>query len=488
MYEGAVEYLERTIGATARGAGVEDARVDKLTEAMLCDLFERYVVGEEGDTSSYFLVGEGDIPYVYDGRSWRCTDDIHLKWIVKRVLADLGVGVVYQKNSAHKIVEECFDGLRSCERCHFEPDRRWVVFSNGVLDLETGLTHEFSIGYRTDIVLDFDYDERTRSALWERVLTETIPDDGMRVAFQQFCGALLCDRTKFKIEYICLMIGTGRNGKSVVCKAVADLFGDTLVTAYSPEQLFRSSQSMYNLADIQGKLCNYADDVSDKDFSGGDFKQFVSGAKFQARHIYGRPFTVTRVPLMMCCVNKMPPNSDDTTGYYRRLLPIVCPNQISEDRVDLELPSKLASPEVRRAIFNWMYAGYRALVSNAGRITLSDNIVRYRDDIRNDGNSCRRWIREYGMYRVEPQGRYDERWKSFREWMNKYLQYCRDYSEVAKTAKSVAAIFRECGFATERRQDGAWWCIGEGGGGAPLVALPEVGGGDGGVEPDNLPF
>lgn len=473
MYEGVIEYLTSCIGATAQGVGLEDARVDKLTEARLCDLFERYVVGEEGDERQYFLVDDGDIPYVYDGRCYRRTDDILLKWIVKRVMSDLQIGVVYQKNSARKIVEECFDGLRSSPRTRFEADRRFVVFSNLVLDVRSGLTYPFSIDYRTDVVLDFAYDEGARSPLWERVLEETIPDAGMRCAYQQFCGALLADRAEFKIEYICLMIGTGRNGKSVICKAVSDVFGDSLVSSYSPEQLFKSQQSMYNLADIQGKLCNYADDVSDKDFSGGDFKQFVSGAKFQARHIYGRPFTVTRVPLMMCCVNKMPPNTDDTNGYYRRLLPIVCPNQISDERVDLELPMKLSVREVKSAIFNWLYEGYRSLVSCGGRITLSENIVRYRDEIRNDGNSCRRWVREYNLHRVEPTSRFDERWKSFREWMNKYLQYCRDYSEIAKTAKSVTVIFKECGFECERRSDGMWWCIGEGA--DARVSLPEIG-------------
>lgn len=458
----AVNYLYGAMKDTLCRCGERDDKVNKRTEAEICDYFERYVCGQEGDKDSdIFKIAEGDIIYCYDGRKYEKIDDVQMRVLFKKVMERMEVGVVYQKNSAKMIQEQCEQRLQTEERCAYKPDRRYVVFKNCVLDVLTGKVFEPSIKYKTDIILDFEYKEDGKSALWDRVVRETIPDDGMRSAFQQFCGAFLADRNRFKIEYMCLMIGTGRNGKSLVCKAIADMFGDGLVSSYSPEQLFKSSQAMYNLADINGKIANYADDVSNKDISGGDFKQFISGAKFQARHPYGRPFVVTKVPLMLVNCNEIPMSTDDTNGYYRRLLPIVCPNQIADEDVDVELPNKLATEENRCAIFNWLYEGYLKVVANNGKIDMCDTIKEISNDIKEDSNSARRWVRESGFVKVEPEGQFDPRWKSLKEWMALYMEYCRSFSEQPKSAKSVAKLFKDLGFDMRRSRDGMWYCIGQ---------------------------
>lgn len=447
MLDGAVDYLVSALESSVEyGTGEEDKSVNKKLEAELCDLFEQVVGGK------FFLVDAGGLLCVYSGKRFVRVDSDRLCYIVKKSLRRLGVGVVYQKNSPKMIADRCLENLYSEQSQQFEPDRRWVIFRDCVLDVETGTISEHSMDYRSDVYLDFTYRRGARSALWDRVITETIPDEGMRKAFQQFCGAFLVDRSRFKIEYICLMVGSGRNGKSVVCKAIADLFGKELVSAYSPEQLFRSSQSMYNLADIDGKIANYADDVSNKDFSGGDFKQFISGASFQARHIYGKPFMVTKVPLMMCCVNDIPPTSDDSNGYFRRLLPIMCPHIIADADVDVALPSKLATEESRQAIFNWLYEGYLQLMKSGGSIEVSGSIVKMRDEIRDDSNSVRRWLRD----RSGECG-----WKGFNELMAEYLEYCRQMGEPNKSPKSVAKILRDMGCAFEKRRDTTYYMIGD---------------------------
>ena len=461
-YGDVIEYLTATAGDEIEKKGDGDNKVDKLKEAELCEAFDAYICGDaDDDGCDFFKVEEGDVIYLFNGKNYEKIDDIRLRCIIKEVMVRRHVGVVYRRNSSEKIAKECKDSLLSTDRCRFEPDRRYIVFRNCVLDAMTSKVYEHSIKFKTDIVLDFDYDPDTRSALWDSLIVQTIPDDGMRMAFQEFCGGFLVDRRQFKIEYLCMLVGNGRNGKSVVTDAIANVFGDSLVSSYSPEQLFgSSSHCLYNLADINGKLANICDDLKNKDFSGGDFKQFISGHKFQARHIYGRPFVVSRIPLMICCMNEIPPTTDDTLGHYRRLLPILCPNQIADSEVDYELPSKLVQPEVKSAIFNWILEGYRQLVRNKGNITVCDSIKEIRDDIKSEANSARRWIKEMRLVAVEPEGKNDPRWKPMKEWMQEYQQYCKDYSESPSTPKKVSKIFREMGFVWEERRDTTWYCIG----------------------------
>lgn len=458
-YEDVIDYLVSTAKDEIEGLGHGDSKIDKLKEAELCETFDAYICGEDSDEGcDFFKVEEGDVIFLYNGHAYEKIDDVRMRYVIRKVLEQTHVGKVYRRNSAKKIAEECKDSLLSDDRCKFIPDRRYVVFRNCVLDTMTNKVFEHSIKYKTDVVLDFDYDIDKHSALWDRVIAQTIPDEGQRKVFQQFCGAFLVDRRKFKIEYLCMLVGNGRNGKSVVTDAIAGVFGDGLISSYSPEQLFgASSHCLYNLADINGKIANICDDLKNKDFSGGDFKQFISGHKFQARHIYGRPFVVSRIPLMICCMNEIPPTTDDTMGHYRRLLPIMCPNQIADDEVDYELPEKLAADDVKCAIFNWILEGYRQLVANKGRIDVSESIKEIREDIKTEANSVRRWIKEMGYV----PGTKESDWKSMKEWMSIYQQYCKDYSEAPSTPKKVGKVFKELGFECDKRRDTTWWCIGK---------------------------
>lgn len=443
------KYLTENVRSHIIAHGATDKTVNKLTEAEMYKAFEPYLCGD------WVYVDEGEVPYVFDGRSFRKSNVVEMRSIVRDVLTECYVGMVYVVNSPSTIVSVTMDKLLTDENHLFKPNRRWVSFLNGVLDTHTGKLHEHSIKYITDLVLDFEYHKDAASPLWTRLLSQTIPDTGMREAFKQFCGAWMVDRSKFKIEYICLMVGSGRNGKSIVCEAVAGLFGSSLVSSYSPEQLFRlGTQSMYNLADIDGKMANYADDVSNKDFSGGEFKQFTSGAKFMARHIYGRPFTVTRVPLMLCCVNDIPPTTDDTNGYFRRLLPIMCPNYVADKDVDESLPDKLSQVDVRAAIFNWLYEGYQTVIKQNGKILLSDSIRAVRENIKEDSNSVRRWWRDRSD---------DDKngWFSFKVLAQEYNENCRLFGEPQKTAKSLSKVFNELCIDKQRRRDTTWYKFGD---------------------------
>lgn len=143
-------------------------------------------------------------------------------------------------------------------------------------------------------------------------------------------------------------------------------------------------------------------------------------------------------------------------------MPIICPNQIKEKDKDPELPSKLASDEAKAAIFNWIYEGYKALVAERGKIEISQSIREVQDDIKEQSNSVRRWIKENGYIAVEPNGAADPRWRPMKEIMRDYRDYCHDYSELSKSPKAVAKVLRDLGIRSKRCSDTTWYCIGIG--------------------------
>lgn len=483
----AFTYLDENVGPCIQGVGinsdgVEDRKLVALTEASIVEMFESFLYR---DADNYFLINDAEEVYAFNGKHFELHQSFWLQTLVKKVMARHNVGMVYRVNSHKKITNECILGMKSNEDLRYKPDRRYAIFDNCVLNLKTGEQMGFSIDYKSDIVLDFEYNADATYPLWDKVIVQTIPNEEMREVFQKFCGALLTDRNEYKIEYICYLIGAGRNGKSVITKAIADVFGRKLVSCYNPEDLFKGSNAMYNRADVNGKLANFSDDVSSKDYSGGDFKQFISGAEFPARKLYGDPFMMTRVPFMICCVNEMPPTTDDTMGHHRRTLPIICPNIIKDEDVDVQLPAKLATTEARMAIFNWIYEGYKKLIAKNGKIPLGESVKEAQAQIMAESNSARRWIRDMRYVVVQNPTDSDKRWRSMKDLMKEYQDYCKDFSENPKTAKSVGKLLNELGFVKEHRRDGTWYCIGDEGntfeGGSSMLDYRNM-------DDDELPF
>ena len=363
-------------------------------------------------------------------------------------------------SSAKVIAEYCKNRLAGTERCKFVPDRRYVCFTNGVYDLQIMRLVPFDVKYKTDIILDFEYIADQRSALWDSVLSRTVPDEKMRETLHQYCGCFLAKRSEYKIEYICFVVGEGQNGKSIICKAIVNMLGPGVASSYSPEQLFKSAQMEYHLASVNGKIVNYCDEVSNKDFSGGDFKQFVSGGEFTGRHPYSkRPTKVDKIPLMLCCANKIPPTTDDTEGYFRRFLIILAPNHIEEKDKDPMLEMKLQDPLVKSAIFNWVLEGYKTFIKNEGKIDIASSVREVVEEMKENSNSLRRWMATFGFIAAKPDSNTAPGWKSLKEWIQEYKRYCEDWGETPRSRSAVTDHFKKIGAVSQRRSDGMWYYL-----------------------------
>lgn len=459
-YEFIVDYLYERISPSVGGSyGEDDVSPKKDKEANLCDLFESYVYM---DGQGYFLLSDTGVLYVYNGRWYeRVTTETFLSEVVKGVLTRIGINKVYSKFSNKFIAKECLSGMENRRQGRFVPDRRYIVFSNGVFDVKEGVLLPFGRDKRTDIVLDIAYDGSAESRLWNDKLTEIIPNAQMREAFQMFCGSLLVNRDEIRIEYVCFLIGPGSNGKSVVANAIQSTFGEQYFTTFDPEQLLNDANRMFNLSNLDGALANFTDDLQQGNISSSGFKSFASGQYFQARHPYGRKIFKVKAPPLLCCTNSLPPTTDDSWGYHRRILPIYSTNRIwGEHDRDPMLKHKLESDDVRMAIFNWIYEGYRMIIKNGGNIRLGDDVVAAQEGARADSNSVRRWLRDRGLVRIEVRPDGHVCWRPLRDWYDDYRRTCIENGDKPQTSRSVCKIFREQCFIEARRRDGIWFCIG----------------------------
>jgi phage/plasmid-associated DNA primase len=95
------------------------------------------------------------------------------------------------------------------------------------------------------------------------------------------------------------LIGTGRNGKSVVYETINGILGTDNVSSIEITSLTESNNKEYNIASINGKMLNYCSDMSKKTIQSSSFKSIISGEKQLARFPYGKPFDALDIPLMV---------------------------------------------------------------------------------------------------------------------------------------------------------------------------------------------
>lgn len=448
---------------TFKGYGEYDKLISRRKLATLCYYFERHLCKSD---KKVLLVGLDKKIYVFNGSYFEETDNTgFIIELIKRTMERLGIGLQYLMLAPKEIATEVMRTLVNSEEYLYKPQRRYIAFRNGIFDLREGKIKKFDIRYRPYIVMDIDYlDEKTlniqclpAAKLWDEKIKEIIPNKDMRDAFQMFCGSLLFDREEVKVEYVCYLVGPGSNGKSVVASVIAGVFGEQYFSRFSPRQLFKDSDARVNIAALEGKIANLVGDLEQKDISGGDFKRFVSGEKFQGRRNYKDPILVPAPPLL-CCANELPESSDDSYGHHRRQLPIfTTKRQWTEEDKDPYLTQKLTTPEARQRVFLWIYEGYRKIIRNGGNVVLGQEVIDAQRVLQEDSNSPRRWLRDSIWCKPKKK---DGEWKPLKELFAEYVAYCDENVDEPKKAREVAAMLRFRGYEERRMPKGIEFCLG----------------------------
>lgn len=404
--------------------------------------------------------------YAFNGRWFeKVEDSAFIEELVRRVLGELGTQSVYRLVGAQKIAKPLLNRLKLTTEFAYEPDRRWIVFPNGVLDLKNRtFKADFSINYCTDIILDFEYNPRVSGILWNTKLKEIIPSSGFRNDFQQFCGSLLADRKIYKKEFICYLHGGGGNGKSVIASAIAGVFGHKYSSSFTLNQIFaKETAALFVVNELKGKLLNVSDDVTAKDVSGGVFKSFVSGEPMPGRGVGKGDWKEVTPPMLLCCINEFPDVLDDSEGNHRRQLIInTTIKQWDGEEKDTNLSAKLATTESRQSIFNWIYEGYCKYVGHKGEISLSKDSILARQQRKADSSPMRRWASERFFVRAVPVDNADPRWQLLEDLYLDYRKFCiqQGYSYEAD-ARKIGAMFVSMGFEKKNLNGkGTRVCIG----------------------------
>lgn len=132
------------------------------------------------------------------------------------------------------------------------------------------------------------------------------------------------------VKYV-LLLGKGRNGKSLLLKMLMAIFGTNNVSAVTRQNIAEQSPTV---TELNGKLLNIIFDGQAEFLKdSGREKSLIAGEEVPIRKLYDSTPTMVRTnALFIEGLNKEPKSSDKSTALQKRLVRFQFPNVYPEDR------------------------------------------------------------------------------------------------------------------------------------------------------------
>ena len=139
-------------------------------------------------------------------------------------------------------------------------------------------------------------------------------DEIVTLLWQLINEAINPNKTRRKIA---IMLGSGTNGKSTFRQMMINLIGDINISVSTPHEL----QSRFGLFSLEGKICNYGDEVGTKPLDEMDKLKSISSGEsvnYERKNKDVRNYDFKT--LLMFNSNEIPPIKDKSDAVLNRLL------------------------------------------------------------------------------------------------------------------------------------------------------------------------
>jgi len=187
------------------------------------------------------------------------------------------------------------------------------------------------------------------------------------------------------------------------------------VTSRSLQEL---EENRFSTAELYGKLANLYPDLSDRALhSTGKFKSLTGSDPITGEHKFQRGFLFTNYSKQCYSCNKVPMAYDDTDAFYRRWVIINFPNKFEGEQCDVNILTKLITPDELSGLFNLAIEALRHLLTR-GTFSNHRETDRIREEYIRKSDSVQAFI----MDRIEsaPSDHIEKK-----QLYQTYCEYCR---------------------------------------------------------------
>ncbi len=257
------------------------------------------------------------------------------------------------------------------------PDPTVVNVANGLLEWKAGKLRPHTPDFVSTIQLPVPWRPGATSPRISAFLLEAVGEDLVPLVLELIGYAILPANP---LRVAVLLLGPGRNGKSVLLAVIRAFLGPENVASV-PLQLL--SEHRFAAAELFGKLANVCGDLDARAVRSTDvFKMLTGGDPVFAERKHREPFTFVSGALPIFSANEPPLSSDQTDAWFDRWIVVPMEQRIPEERVDPQLAAKLTTREELEGLLVSTVEALRRLMAR-GRFELPARVraahERYRE-------------------------------------------------------------------------------------------------------------
>ena len=321
---------------------------------------------------------------------------------------------------------------------------------NGTLELDTLAFRE---ARREDLLTKqagVAYDPVAACPTWLAHLDLIFNGDAEVIeGFRQMAGYSLLDGNPEQVMFI--LLGRGKNGKSVTLKVLAEVLGGYAVNLAAESLMVKRNDVIRSdLARLMGaRLVTSAEGGEGAALDEGAVKQLTGfDDKITVARKYENEFEFTPGAKIWFATNHAPRIRGTDDGIWRRIWLIPFEVQIPEERRDPQITEKLL--QEKAGILNWMLAGLQQYHAQGHRLRPADKIVAATRAYRRESDAIGRFLADEMIY--DPQGSVTRA-----GLYSIYSEWCKVEGEPAVASRTIAKYLRERQIQETKRGGARCW-------------------------------
>jgi putative DNA primase/helicase len=218
------------------------------------------------------------------------------------------------------------------------------------------------------------------------------PDYEQRVRFlHEWIGAMLAG-TATKFQTCPILVGEGKNGKSVIIDIISALIPDQLRSNVSPSDL---ENNRFTSSLLVGKVLNVVAEIPATELmSSAIIKAVIDGSEILGERKNQDGFSLRCIAANLFSCNKLPPTRDISYGFFRRFAPLTCTApEISEEERDMSIAQRVIATE-HGAILGMAMQAYQDMLVDGRGYTQVPSVQAARHAWRGESDSVQMWVEE----------------------------------------------------------------------------------------------
>lgn len=193
---------------------------------------------------------------------------------------------------------------------------KYVLFKNGVFDLENKTLEDFSTRFIIRNKISVAYNPNAYSEIGDKTLNKICCNDQkLRLLIEEMMGYCLLRRNELGKAFI--LTGNGANGKSTLLDVLEAMLGEENIASLDLKEL----SDRFKTYQLEGKLANIGDDISNQYIDDNSiFKKLVTGEKVNVERKGKDPYDMNNYSKLIFSANELPRINDLSDGLKRRLV------------------------------------------------------------------------------------------------------------------------------------------------------------------------